>query len=189
MVLRTTAQPGRMPVHIEVTRPDELDAPVPADDVALAGVERRSNGQFATPEAATVAARKGGAVKARRVRLARSLGLQSLEQSAAFAPYRRSASAFRQYHCKELARMAGGEVSAGPCSMVASASLQLAASRFLFDQAAQSGDAATFKIASGLANDSRQNLLCAYELATREAKCRTPTPKTSDQKDVPNDQR
>jgi hypothetical protein len=60
--------------------------------------------------------------------------------------------------------------------MVASAALQLAASRFLFDQGASTGDAATLKTASQLANDSRQNLLAAYELAQREAAARPPVP-------------
>ena len=56
--------------------------------------------------------------------------------------------------------------------MIASAALQLAASRFLFEQGAQTGDPATFKLASQLANDSRQNLLAAYEYATRAAKAK-----------------
>jgi hypothetical protein len=72
--------------------------------------------------------------------------------------------------------MSGGGVGSGPSSMVASAALQLAASRFLFDQAGATGDAATFKLASQLANDSRQNLLASYELATREAAARPQEP-------------
>lgn len=172
MTLRTGHGNGRGVPRIEVLPVDELPPPVPVGGPGLASVERRKDGTVATSEAAKAIGARGGQVKARRVRLARSLGLSNLEQSPAFAPYRRSASAFRQHHCKELARLAGGEVSAGPCSMVASASLQLAASRYLFDQASQTGDASVFKTASSLANDSRQNLLAAYELATREAQAR-----------------
>lgn len=172
MALRTGHGHGRGVPRIEVVPVDELGPSIPATDPPLAGVTRRQDGTVDSSEAAKALGAKGGAVKARRVRLARSLGLSDLDQSEAFAPYRRSASAFRQHHAKELARLAGGVVSAGPCSMIASASLQLAASRFLFDQASRSGDAATFKTASSLANDSRQNLLAAYELATREAQAR-----------------
>lgn len=56
--------------------------------------------------------------------------------------------------------------------MVASAGLQLAASRWAFDRGAEQNDASLIKLGSSLANDSRQNLLAAYELATREAAAR-----------------
>jgi hypothetical protein len=55
--------------------------------------------------------------------------------------------------------------------VVASAALQLAASRYLFDLAGQ-GNPDLFAVASKLANDSRQNLLAAHELCAREAKAR-----------------
>ena len=166
------AREGGAQVAVEVLPADELPPPVADQRPNVSGVARRQDGTVATSEAAAELGRRGGQQKAKRVRLARSLGLSDLEQSGAFASYKRAASAFRRHHVAELARMAGGQCSAGPCSMVASAALQLAASRFLFDQASRSGDAATFKTASQLANDSRQNLLAAYELATREAKAR-----------------
>jgi hypothetical protein len=50
--------------------------------------------------------------------------------------------------------------------MVASAALQLAASRFAFEVL---GD---LELGSKLANDSRQNLLAAHELCAREGKAR-----------------
>ena len=56
--------------------------------------------------------------------------------------------------------------------MVASAALQLGASRYAFDKFAATADASWAKLGSSLANDSRQNLLAAYELATREAHAR-----------------
>ena len=159
-------------VRIEVPPADEASPALPDARPDISGLARRQNGTVATPEAAAALGRVGGQVKAKRVRLARSLGLGVLEQSEAFAPYRRSAAAFRRHHVAELAKLAGGHCSAGPASMVASAALQLAASRFLFDQASRTGDAATFKTASQLANDSRQNLLASYELAQREAQAR-----------------
>jgi len=173
MALRQGHGRGAGVPRIEVLPPDEQPAPVPAPIVPASGVQRRQNGTVATSEAARALGRRGGIVKAKRVRLARSLGLSAeVMQAEAFAPYRRAASAFRKHHATELARQAGGGVGAAPSSMIASAALQLAASRFLFDQAALSGDLATFKAGSQLANDSRQNLLAAYELAVREAKAR-----------------
>lgn len=158
--------------RIEQAPPDEKPAPVPDPRPAVSGVNRRQNGTVSTPEAAALLGRRGGQVKAAGVRLARSLGVPFDVASAAFETYRKSANAFRRHHCAELAKQAGGECGAAPSSMVASAALQLASSRFLFAQAAMSGDAATFKTASNLANDSRQNLLAAYELAVREAQAR-----------------
>jgi hypothetical protein len=55
---------------------------------------------------------------------------------------------------------------------VSTAALQLAASRYLSDQGGAGGDAKLLIDASKLANDSRQNLLAAHELAAREAKAR-----------------
>lgn len=173
MTLRKGHGNGAGAPRIEVMPPDELPDAVPAPDAPFTGVARRHNGTFATPEAARAVGARGGLAKANRVRLARSLGLGlGPGDAAAFAPYRRAASSFRRHHTAELARMAGGHCGAGPSSMVASAALQLAASRFLFDVGTSAGDPATIKTASQLADASRQNLLAAYELATREAQAR-----------------
>jgi hypothetical protein len=106
------------------------------------------------------------------VRLIDSLGLAKLVETSEFAPYRAAADEFVAHHLESLARQAGGEVGPGPSTMVASAALQLAASRWAFDKGGASGDAALLKLGSSFANDSRQNLLAAYELATREAQTR-----------------
>lgn len=185
MTLRAGHGTGAGSPRIEVAPPDELPPPVAASIATLSGVDRRQDGTISTPEAARALGRRGGQVKAKRVRLARSLGLSAeVTQCEGFAPYRRAASAFRRHHTAELATQSGGAVGAAPCSMVASAALQLAASRFLFDQAAMTGDPALFKTASQLSNDSRQNLLAAYELAVREAKARADARGGAD---IPND--
>ncbi len=172
MTLRKGHGNGKGSPRIEVLPPDELPAPMPAQREPISGVERRQNGTLASTEAARTLGARGGRVKAKRVALARSLSLGDVDSMPAFAPYRRAASAFRRHHCAALAAIAGGECGAGPSSMIASAALQLASSRFLFDQGAQTGDPALLKTASQLANDSRQNLLAAYELAQREAQAR-----------------
>ncbi len=89
-----------------------------------------------------------------------------------WAAYARLAEEFRTHQCKQLAEVGGGTCGAAASSMVASASLQLAASRWIFDQAAKNLDPALMLTASRLANDSRQNLLAAYEMVVREAKVR-----------------
>jgi hypothetical protein len=70
------------------------------------------------------------------------------------------------------ATVGGGEVGPGPASIVSSAALQLAASRWLADRGAESGAAGLLLSASRLADASRQNLLAAHELAAREAQAR-----------------
>jgi hypothetical protein len=106
------------------------------------------------------------------VRLIDSLGLSQLAEDSTFKPYRDAADDFVRHHLQSLAAQAGGSVGPGPSTMVSSAALQLAASRWAFDRAAATDDAALFKLGSTLANDSRQNLLAGYELAVREAKAR-----------------
>ena len=106
------------------------------------------------------------------MRLIDSLGLSSLVEGTSFGPYRAAAEEFVAHHRAALAQQAGGELGPAPSTMVASAGLQLAGSRWAFDQGAQKDDASLIKLGSTLANDSRQNLLAAYELATREAQAR-----------------
>jgi hypothetical protein len=87
-----------------------------------------------------------------------------------FEPFLRAARAFRRLHVTQLARsVGGGHCGPAPSSIVASAALQLAASRFAFEVL---GD---MVLGSRLANDSRQNLLAAFELTAREAAARPRT--------------
>jgi hypothetical protein len=106
------------------------------------------------------------------VRLVDALGLSTLVADTTFGPYRSAAEEFVKHHLACLAQQAGGELGPGPSTMVASAALQLAASRWAFDRGAEQSDPALIKLGSALANDSRQNLLAAFELAVREAKAR-----------------
>lgn len=85
----------------------------------------------------------------------------------AYASCLDQANKFRKIRMKELAQL-HGHVSAGAGALLASASLALAASRFLYQKAAESGDATLLKQASQLADSHRQSELAAYELASRE---------------------
>jgi hypothetical protein len=117
----------------------------------------------------------GGKSRAGQTRLATRLGLTALAADPAFRPYKGAAESFRRAQVARLAATCGGgECGPAPSSIVASAALQLAASRYLFDHA--KGDAPTLALASRLANDSRQNLLAAFELAAREAEAKPTSP-------------
>ena len=150
-----------------VSPADELPAPAPSQ---AEPVHRRNDGTLIGSASAKALGARGGRAKSQRARLVSALGLKELAADEAFAPYRDAGDDFVRAHLATLAT--SGDIGPGPSSIVASAGLQLAASRFLSDRASLTGDADTFKLASQLANDSRQNLLAAYELATREAKAR-----------------
>lgn len=156
-------------VRVETMPADELPDPVPAPAAKVP----RGNPMFGPGNAF---AKLGGMAKARKVRLIDSLGLRKVAESATFAPYMGAAEEFVSHHLAQLAMQAGGQVGAAPSTMVASAALQLAASRWCFDKGAETGDVAWMQSGSRFANDSRQNLLAAYELAVREAKARAGGP-------------
>ncbi len=154
--------------RIEVLPADELPAGVPAPQPhTTPAIDRDSLGRLADAESARELGRRGGQAKAGTTRLSGSLGLTHTFADPAFAPYARSARAFRRHEVARLARtVGGGECGAAPASIVASAALQLAASRFAFEVL---GD---LTLGSRLADASRQNLLAAHELCAREALAR-----------------
>jgi hypothetical protein len=170
MALRSGHGTGRGQPRVEVRPPDEQGQPVPACMAAHARpIRRRQDGKLADAESARELGRRGGEAKARSIRLIDSLGLSRVLEQTTFGPYRAAAEEFVAHHRAALAAQAGGELGPAPSTMVASAGLQLAASRWAFDQGAAANDAGLIKLGSSLANDSRQNLLAAWEMATREA--------------------
>jgi hypothetical protein len=145
---------------------------MPVDSRAESPSDRGVAGRFAPGNAL---ARLGGEAKRGRSRLTGRLGLATLPDGNAFAPYRRAAATFRRMHCAELARTVGGGVCGpGPSSVVASAALALAWSRFFSDRAATTDDPELAMRSARLGETSRLHLLAAHELAAREAK-RRPT--------------
>lgn len=173
MSLRAGHGRGKGSPRIEVMPPNELPSPVGAQVADVASrVKRGQDGRWLDKTSAQELGRLGGLAKARRVRLVDSLGIKKIAESATFKPYRDAAEEFTAHHLGALAMQAGGSVGPAPSTMVASAALQLAASRWAFDRGAEDNDAVMIKLGSSLANDSRQNLLAAYELAIREAEAR-----------------
>lgn len=171
MTLRTGHGRGKGVPRIEVLPADELPAGVPGP--ARPAAPRDAAGRFLPGVGTTEAARAGGKARAESVQLARLLSLQELPDDHPRAPYMRMAREWRDNHMEQLAStIGGGEVGPGPASIVSSAALQLGASRWLSDLAMEQGDAKMMLEASRLANDSRQNLLAAFEHAARDAQAR-----------------
>lgn len=165
MALRTGHGNGAGSPRVEVLPPDELPAGVQGEPLGEHRSERDGAGRF-RPGARTAQA-AGGSASRDKTRLARRLALGDTMADPRFEPFLRAARAFRAHHVTELARtVGGGRCGAAPASIIASAALQLAASRFAFEVL---GDIA---LGSKLANDSRQNLLAAHELTAREAEAR-----------------
>lgn len=159
MALRTGHGTGRGVPRIEVLPPDELPPATPAAPVLR---DRGPDGRFVKGNAAGRAQRAKGPGRT----------LTGIQADEAFRPFAAWGKRYAAYRRGELARLHGGEISAGVGALVESASLALAASRYLAARAAQSGDPDLFKRSSTLANDARQNELAAWELAAREAKSR-----------------
>lgn len=171
MTLRSGHGTGAGVPRIEVLPVDELPRGVQEPQQVPASIERRTNGTFAKGARTLQAA--GGRARKGNTRLAAKLGLSSLPEGAAFAPYKASAVTFRRVQCAELARNVGGGICGpAPSSLVATAALQLAWSRYLSDLAALENDAELALKASKLADASRQSLLAAHELCAREAQAR-----------------
>lgn len=168
MTLRSGHGTGAGVPRIEVLPVDELPAGVAVKERHPgAAIERDSQGRLADTQSARELGRKGGLAKAGQTRLGSALALGGAFSDPRFEPYAKSAKAFRRAQVHRLAiTVGGGECGPAPASMVASAALQLAGSRFAFEVL---GD---MQLGSRLANDSRQNLLGAHELCAKEALAR-----------------
>jgi hypothetical protein len=170
MALRNGHGTGAGTPRIEVLPVDELPMGTPSNAVPPSPRDFDARGKFAVGNAL---ASVGGKATAGKTRLSARLGLSKLPEGAAFRPYKAAASSFRRAQCATLAsNVGGGYCGPAPSSMVASAALQLAWSRYFSDLAAGSGDPELALTASRLADASRQNLLAGFELCAREAQAR-----------------
>lgn len=170
MSLRTGHGAGAGSPRVETLPVDELPMGMPGPALNEQPGERTAAGRFAPGSRSVQVA--GGRARAGATRLARRLTIAEGSSDVLFKPYRKAAAAFRRAQIAHLARtVGGGYVGPGPASMVASAALQLALSRFITDRAEQV-QASDLALASRLANESRQNLAMAHELVAKEAKAR-----------------
>lgn len=171
-VLKATGESAKAGniVIVETPRRDELPAGVPAPTREESPQDRGEAGRFARGNSL---ARAGGKARAGKTRLADRLGLSSLPEGADFRPYKSAAIAFRRAQTSEVARTVGGGVCGpGPSSLIASAALSLAWSRYFSDVAAETGDVDLAVKAARLGEISRSHLLGAHELAAKEALAR-----------------
>lgn len=119
--------------------------------------------------AANPAPLEKGAGKGRKTKLA-AIGLSLSiikEGDQSYAACLDQANKYRKTRMRELAEY-HGHVSAGVGALLATASLALAASRYLYQRAAAAGDSYDLKQASALADSARQAELAAWELCGRE---------------------
>lgn len=171
MSLRTGHGNGAGVPRIEVLPVDELPVGVPGR--ARPAANRNGAGEFVAGPGTSDLARTGARAAHESRQLAQLLGLWEPPPEHAYAPYARLSREWRDAHVEQLsATVGGGKVGPGPASIVSSAALQMAASRWLSDLGAQSGNARMLLDASRLADASRQNLLAAHELCAREADAR-----------------
>jgi hypothetical protein len=168
MALRSGHGNGAGQPRVEVLPVDELPVGTPDCAGSVSPSPRAARGHFARGNHECIA---GGKATAGKTRLAVRLGLGDTFADPRFAPYALAARRFRVVQVATLAKtIGGGFCGPGPSSIVASASLQLAASRYAFEVLGN------IELGSKLANDSRQNLLAAHELCAREAKNRPHDP-------------
>jgi hypothetical protein len=166
--LTQSSQGRRYP---QAPRSDELATGVQAPERESSAGERDAAGKLL--KGARTLPSQGGKALRNRTLLSHKAGLSGILALPAFKPYLAQAKAFAKQHVDSLARsVGGGQCSAGPASIVTTAALQLAASRYCFDQASTSGDADLFLKASKLGDASRNNLLSASDLCASEASAR-----------------
>lgn len=140
-------------------------------------VDRDEAGRFRPGAGTQAMARKGAQARSEAQQLAKLLSLRDVDENHPYAPYARLAREFRDDHLTQLAAtVGGGTVGPGPASIVSSAALQLAASRYLSDLGAQTGDVEMLLSASRLADASRANVVSASDLCAREARSARPKP-------------
>jgi hypothetical protein len=158
-------------VVVETLPADELPAGVPAPTPPAA--ERDDSGEFRSGPGTSAMAAAGGRARAEAERFRRLLGLIELDEAHEYAPYLRLAHEHRDAHATAVAAsVGGGQLSPGVASIIASASLALAASRYMYDLGAKTCDPRLLGQAAQMAERSRSALLTAHELAAREAAAR-----------------
>lgn len=165
------AERGLPGPRVEVLPPDELPAGVPGPARPVA--DRDTSGRFVKGSGTKALARKAGKAAGESKQLARLLGLRELAEDHPYAPYARLAREWRDEQMTIVASMVGGgQVSPGVASIISTAAMQMAASRWAADQGASELNPKHMLEFSRLADASRQNILAAHELAAREGQIR-----------------
>lgn len=144
--------------RVEVLPPDELPSVAPAIAVRS---DRGANGQFTAGNTAS---------RSRRATPGKLGGVDT--SSPEFRPFKHWARRYAGHRRDELAKVHGGDLSAGVGAIIESASLALASSRYCQAKGAETNDVDLLKRAADLSALARQHELAAWELAAREAAAR-----------------
>lgn len=140
------------------TRPlDEIPPPNAEDTAAAAAMVAQRGRPFQ---------RGNQAAKGRRPALA-GLGIPLDAQDPRYRSALRKANVYRRRRCAEVARLYGW-LSAGAAGMLGSAALAMAASRYLYQVAAEDGNVSLLPVAAALADKARQAENTAIDLAEKE---------------------
>lgn len=161
MVIRTAhgaAREGGATVVVE-TRPLDEISPGNASDTAANLASRRVRGRPFE--------RGNQAAKGRKPALA-GLGVQADPADPAYKRALGRANRYRRRRCSELAAVYG-YLSAGAAGLIASASLALGASRYLYERAGTTGDTALLGQAARLADSAKGLEIAAIDVAQRES--------------------
>lgn len=166
----TAAKGGAIVVHENMPF-NELPQPDPKPGPE-GPIDRMPDGRIASHEAAREMGRRGGRKTQLYSRILRSLGLVELAQDHVFHPYEVAGQDFSNANIASLARMFDGICGEGPASIIKTAGMQYAISRYFYDRGKQDGDVKLLGQASNMGNDSRVSVGAAYELQAREAAAR-----------------
>lgn len=158
VTLRAGHGTGKGSPRVEVLPPDEQPS-------AMGSITDRSDrtpdGRFAPGN---------GAARAGRLRPGALGGVDT--SAPEFRPFAAWGRRYASHHRAELAKLHGGEISAGVGALVESASLALAASRYAQHLGSSLPDVDLLKRAGDLSALARQHELAAWELGAREAAAR-----------------
>lgn len=162
--------------RVEAVQPDELSRKDEAE------AEQRLAEQKARKEPGKWPKKRSAAGKRRNTLSVMGIPKDALDAGhAQYAKAVRLARAYRKHRMREFA-VSHGYVSAGASSLLATAALALAASRYLYELATSApieNVPQLLKQASQLADSARQNELAAWELCAREAVARKKTEASS----------
>lgn len=163
--LEARSEPGNYPVRVETGKVEYLSK-----------IEDGAGERLAAPLDQTLPKRswpKKSLIKGNKTKLSiMTISEELLDRgSPEYKECLRLANGYRKVRARELV-INFGYVSSGCSSMLSSAALSLAASRYLYGLFPEKGDVSLLQMASKLGTDARQSELAAYELAARESKAR-----------------
>jgi hypothetical protein len=146
-------------VSVVETRPlDEIPTPNAAETAANLTARRVRGRPFERGNRAAVGRKPAISV----------FGVRVEASDPAYARALRHAARYRRRRCSELAAAYGGHLSAGASSLVASAALALAGSRYLYELAGRNDDAGLLTQAARLADSAKGLEVAAMDIAERE---------------------